>query len=568
VLPASEVTDLTPNTPNILSKNRQGSLLLEAKFGGVKATSVTGVTASENIGYSDYDLTSAGVQMGVCQLGNAVNASCGSNFLPAPYTRLTRTNITISNRERVRTFSQELRLQSDNDSPFNWIVGGYYFNSRIPLTTTGLGASNGGISSTERFVQVNQLATPAATGTGLYDSTANIFTVVDGTATQVMSSYSDAATKTMSLFGAIGYDFGRVRVNAEGRYNVDDKRAQVFSVANATLQPFINPVVVGTTIPAAGTFPVAGTLFTRKFKSFAPRFTVDYKPSDDIMLYASAAKGVRSGGFNTANPVSATGILASEVPYKEETNWTYEGGVKSRLFDRALTLNLSVFHTDWKDAQVSAFTQNPTAVNPVRIVQNAGAIKATGVEAQADVKLEVFGFGGSFIYSDPKFQAGSYEGSQIAQCRIGTAAPFTSATGCPAIIAVTTANGGTQFVPSLQGLRPQRAVKTQWNLHATVDAPLSGDWLFSGRVDVNHTGAAFNNLLNTVSLGSRTLTNLRLAVENGRYTAALWATNLFDKNYVQNSINQPRAGFPTAISFPEIYMGEGRRLGLTLGAKF
>ena len=568
VLPASKVSDLTPNTPDIKSKNRQGSLLLEAKFGGVKATSVTGATSSDNFGYSDYDLTSAGVQMGVCQIGNAVNAGCGANFLPAPYTRLTRTNITISNRERVRTFSQELRLQSDNDSPFNWIVGGYFFNSRIPLATTGLGASNGGIGANERFVQVNQLATPAATGTGLYDSTANIFTVADGTTTQVMGNYSDAATKTKSLFAALGYEFGSIRVNAEGRYNVDEKRAQVFSIANPTLAPFVNQSIIGVQIPAPGVFPVAGTLFKRNFKSFAPRFTVDYKPGDDIMLYASAAKGVRSGGFNTANPVSATGILASEVPYEEETNWTYEAGVKSRLFDRALTLNLSFFHTDWQDAQVSGFTQNPTAVNPVRIVQNAGAIKANGIEAQADVTLDIFGFGGSFIYSDPKFQAGSYEGSQIAQCRIGTAAPFTSATGCPAIISVSTANGGTQFVPTLEGLRPQRAVKTQWNLHATVDAPLSGDWAFSGRIDVNHTGAAYSNLLNTISLGSRTLTNLRLAVDNGRYSAALWATNLFDKAYVQNSINQPRAGFPTALSFPEIYFGEGRRMGLTVGAKF
>lgn len=567
-LVAQKVSDLTPNMPDTLNKNRQVSLLLEAKFGGVKATSVSGLTASNNRGYSDYDLTSAGVQMGVCQLGNTVNAGCGANFLPAPYTRLTRTNISIATIERVRTFSQELRLQSDNDSPFSWILGGYYFNSRIPLAASGLGASNGGLAANERFIQVNQLATPAATGTGLYDSTANIFTVVDGTVTQVSGNYSDAATKTSSLFGALGYDFGGVRLNVEGRYNEDKKRAQVFSILNPTLAPFINQPIVGTSVPAAGVFPVAGTKFTKTFKSFTPRVTVDYKPSDDVMLYASAAKGVRSGGFNTANPVSATGILASEVPYEEETNWTYEGGIKSRLLDRRLLVNLSIFHTDWQDAQVSAFTQNPTAVNPVRIVQNAGAIKANGVEAQVEYSFDMFGFGGSLIYSDPKFQAGSYDGSQITQCRVGTAAPFSSATGCPAIIGVPTANGGTQFVPSLEGLRPQRSVKVQWNLHATAEVPLQGDWQLTGRVDVNKSGSAYNNLLNTVQFGKRTLTNLRIGVDNGRYSVAAWATNLFDKAYVQNSINQPRAGYPAAFSLPEIYLGEGRRFGVTGGVKF
>ena len=563
------VSDLSPDMPDTKNKNRQVSLLLEARLGGVKATSITGLTASNNRGSSDYDVTSAGVQMGVCQLGNATNASCGGNFLPAPYTRLTRTNIAIATIERVRTFSQEIRLQSDNESPFSWIFGGYYFNSRIPLAASGLGADPAGLLTTERFIQVNQLAAPAATGTGPYDFTSNIFTLPGGGIRAVSGNYSASYTKTFSIFGALGYEFGDLRVNVEGRYNSDTKQAQVFSIPNPTLSPFVNKPIIGTTIPAAGTFPVTGPLFRKTYNSFSPRITVDYKPADDVMVYASAAKGVRSGGFNTANPVSATGILASEVPYEEETNWTYEAGVKSRLFDRRLMLNVSVFRTDWKNAQVSAFTQNPTATNPVRIVQNSGAIKATGAEAQAELSLtDMFSVGGSVIYSNPKFQAGSYDGSQIVQCRVGTAPNFTSAPGCPEIIAVPTANGGTQFVPSLEGLRTQRSVKIQWNLHAAADVPLSGDWRLKGRVDVNHTGSAYNNLLNTVEFGRRTLTNARLGFENERFSVAVWGTNIFDVAYVQNSISQPRAGYPRAFSLPEIYLGEGRRFGVTAGAKF
>jgi iron complex outermembrane recepter protein len=565
-----KVSDLSPNMPDTLNKNRQISLLLEGRLGGVKVTSITGLTGSDNRGYSDYDLTSAGVQLGVCQVGNTTNAACGAtNFGLAPYTRLARANLSVATVERVRTFSQEIRLQSDNQSPLSWIFGGYFFNSRIPLAASGLGAD--GLPATERYVQVNQLATPAATGVGPYEFTANIFQTASANGAQVFGSYSASYTKTLSVFGAIGYDFGRLRVNAEGRYNSDVKQAQVFAApANAVSAPGINRPITGTDLPAAGVFPNAGSLFRKTFNSFSPRITVDYRPTDEIMVYASAAKGVRSGGFNTANAVSATGILASEVPYKEESNWTYEAGVKSRLFNRRLTLNAAFFHTDWKDAQVSAFTQNPTALNPVRIVQNAGSITATGVEAQAEVQLsDIFAFGGSFIYSDPKFKKGSYDGSQITQCRIGTVAPnYTSATGCPPIIAVTTASGATLYVPSLEGLRTQRSVKMQWNLHATVDVPLTGDWKVSARADVNHSGSAFNNLINTVQFGERTLTNARLTVENGRYSVAVWGTNIFNVAYVQNSINQPRAGYPSAFSLPEVYLGEGRRFGVTAGVKF
>lgn len=565
-----EVSDVSPGLKDTVAKNTQVSLLLEARIKGVKATSITGLTWADNRGTSDYDLTSGGTQFGVCTLGNPVNPSCGTNFGPAPYSRLTNVNFSIGTVERVRTFSQEIRIQSDNSSPFQWIMGGYYFNSRIPLAAGGLGADGAGLAANERLIQVSQLATPAPTGIGPYDFTGNLFLVPDSNLGQLFSNYSSASTKTFSIFGALGYELGDLRFNAEARYNSDVKQAQVFSVPNATFAPNVYQPIDGTTVPAQGVFPVAGPRFKRTFNSFTPRFTLDYRPTQDIMLYASAAKGVRSGGFNTSNPVSRTGILASEVPYEEETNWTYEAGFKSRLFDRRLVLNGAFFYVDWKDAQISAFTQNPTAVNPVRIVQNAGALRAKGFEMLAEFDVtDIFAIGGSFIYSDPKFRPGAYDGSQIPQCRTGTTpATFGSANGCPPIIAVPTANGGTQFVPTLEGLRPQRSVKTQWNVHATADVPLSDDWALRGRVDVNYTGPAFNNLINTVSFGQRTLVNARLAVESDRYSLALWANNLLDKSYVQNSISQPRAGFPSAFSIPEIYLGERRRIGVTAGVKF
>lgn len=569
-LPPRRVNDVTARIPDTRSENQQVSLLLEGRIAGVKATSTTGFTWASNRGFSDYDLTSAGTLFGVCTLGNATNPSCGSNFANAPYTRLTRANLSVTNIERVRTFSQEIRIQSDNESPFQWIVGGFYFNSRIPIAASGLGTDGGGLAANERLIQVNQLATPAATGVGPYDFTANIFLVPDSNVTQVVGSYSRASTKTFSIFGAVGYELGDFRFNAEARYNSDVKQAQVFSISNPTSAPGVNKPIPGTSVPAPGTFPVIGPIFKRTFNSFTPRFTLDYRPVEDILLYVSAAKGVRSGGFNTANPVSATGILASEVPYEEETNWTYEAGFKSRLFDRRVTLNGSFFYVDWKDAQVSAFTQNPTAVNPVRIVQNAGAIRAKGFEMQADWDItDMFSIGGSFIYSDPKFRPGAYDGSTIPQCRAGTTpATFTNAPGCPPIIAVPTANGGTQFVPSLDGLRAQRSVKTQYNVHAVANVPVSDDWAIKARVDVNYTGPAFNNLINTISFGERTLVNARLALESDRYSIALWANNLLDEIYVQNSINQPRAGFPSAFSIPEAYLGERRRFGITAGVKF
>jgi iron complex outermembrane receptor protein len=138
----------------------------------------------------------------------------------------------------------------------------------------------------------------------------------------------------------------------------------------------------------------------------------------------------------------------------------------------------------------------------------------------------------------------------------------------PPVIVVTTPSGAIRAVPSLEGLRPARSVKWQWNLHAGADIPVGNDWNITGRVDVNHTGPSFSNLINTISFGKRTLTNVRVGVANERFSVSLWANNLFDKTYAANSINQPRAGLPFAFIVPEIYLGEGRRMGVTAAVKF
>lgn len=563
-LKASKVSDITVGTPDTVARSRQLSLELEGHLSGVQIVSVTGLTRADNRSYNDYDGTSAGITLGVCTLGAACSPA-------GAYSRLANVNFVVSGREKVRTFSQEIRLQSDNDSPFQWIFGANYFDQKIPLATTGIGVgpSAGTLAANERLVQVTQLGTIPTTGVGAYDFTANPFLTGNATQIYAASSWTRASTQTFSIFGSLGYQFGNLRVTAEGRYNVDRKKAQVFSVSNPASQPGINVVLNGTQIPAAGTFPVTGPLFAKTFNSFAPRFTVDYKASDDIFLYASAAKGVRAGGFNTANAVSATGILASEVPYQEETNWTYEAGIKSQWLDRILMLNASYFHVDWSGAQISAFTDNPTAVNPVRIVRNVGGIKTDGVEVLAKVTpSDNFSFGGSIIYSDVRFGPGTYDGSTTTQCVIGAGTSAASAPGCPSLIVVTTASGAVRAVPTLEGNRPQRSLKSQWNLHAAAELPLNDDWKFTGRVDLNHVGPSFNNLLNTISFGKRTLTNFRIGFESEQFSISLWGNNVFDKTYVANAINQPRAGVPFAFSVPEIYLGEGRRLGLTGTVKF
>jgi iron complex outermembrane receptor protein len=565
--PVSRTSNLSADILDAKARNRQITLDVDWDLGFGTLVSTTGWTHSTNRTYNDYDGTSAGVLLGVC----TVPAAC----FGGAYTRLTNANAVSIGIERVNTFSQELRIQSKDDSDLSWLFGVSAFRSRVPLAAGGIGVSTTTpLATGERLIALSQITTPPTAGTGAFEFTANPFYVANSALTPLSSSYSRSGTSSRSVFGALGYRFGALRLTAEGRYNIDRKRAQVFTVpANPTAGPGVNQAIVGTQVPAATTFPVAGPVYRRSFKSFAPRFTADWQASDDILVYATAGKGIRNGGFNTANPANgaANGILPSEASYEEEESWTYEAGFKSRFFDRRLTFNASVFHIDWSNAQVSGFTQNPAATTVNRIVLNIGDIKSTGFEMSTEAQLtDIFSIGGNFSYSDPKFQPGVYDGGQVAQCVVGATVPATAtaALGCPPVIVVTRANGTQAAVPSLEGRRPQRSVKKQWNAHAQARVPLSDSWTATARIDVNYTGPAFNNLINTQFFGERTLANARLSFETDRYSISLWGNNIFDKAYVQNSINQPRIGAPFAFVVPEIYLGEERRMGLTANVKF
>jgi iron complex outermembrane receptor protein len=549
--------DISPDIPDSTFSSEQVSLDVTYENDAFTIASVSGLTWSTVNTFNDYDGTGAGELMGVCTIAGSTTCA---GFANQPYDRTVRVNFHTSGLEVVRTFSQEVRIQSPDQSKFQWMLGAFYFNSRIvdsysPSVDTHI---IGGeiLRSDQRLIQIFPGLTPA--NTGPVDGTAAAFPT---TAPNVYTATSrtQARTRTSSIFGSLGYNFGKVRVSAEGRYNVDDKRSEQFLPAvGAPAQ-----VVTGTEVASrAILFPRAGNVGANKFKSFTPRFSIDYRPTDDIFLYATAAKGVRSGGFN--NQTAANQVLPSELAYGEEKNWTYEIGLKSSWLDRKLMVNLSAFRIDWSDMQIGVFTENPLATGvPVVIVANAGSYRIEGVEGNIELRpTDMFGLGGSFNFSNPRFLPGSYDTTRRTACIAGGVAV------APCTVATINTAAGPIPVPDLAGNRTSRSVKTSWNLHATTNIPVGNDWEFTGRVDLNHTGDAPVDLVNSTFITARTLTNLRFGLNNDKYSIAIFATNVFDKIFAQNAIVQPRANLPFLIRVPEAVQAERRRIGVTVAAKF
>lgn len=120
--------------------------------------------------------------------------------------------------------------------------------------------------------------------------------------------------------------------------------------------------------------------------AFTPRLALEWRPLldagavDDLMVYASAARGYKSGGFNGiafGNP----DVL--QTPYGPETNWTYELGLKAEFLGRRLRTNLVAYYNEISDLALGAQTEGPGGVSfPV---QNAGDARIRGLEAEITV---------------------------------------------------------------------------------------------------------------------------------------------------------------------------------------
>jgi iron complex outermembrane receptor protein len=113
----------------------------------------------------------------------------------------------------------------------------------------------------------------------------------------------------------------------------------------------------------------------------SPMVSLDFKASDNVMLYGRVAQGFKSGGFNgrANNP-------GEQAPYKPEEVISYEIGLKSDWPGSAVRANFAVFYNDYSDfqARVSGLATDPGTglPSPELTVLNAGSLDIYGAELE------------------------------------------------------------------------------------------------------------------------------------------------------------------------------------------
>jgi len=338
-----------PNTttrPKITLGERQQYLLLDESF--ADDTLLSDLTANFKLGgatltsvtsYIKRDIT---VNRDASALSGSVSVDLG---FPAAAVVLPSKLVDTTD---LKQFTQELRLASTGDGPFQWVIGGFYskvdrvYNQRLP--TPGYDAY-----------------TDAVLGAGTSAAVANGFE-----RNSPYDAYLPYNIKQKAVFGEVNYTLGKLTATAGGRY-YDFSETRQFK--------------------SGGLF-ANGDNRTDKTSSdgFTPRFLLSYAATDNVTFNAQASKGFRLGGVNDPLNIplcsaSDKAIFGGYQSYKDETLWNYEGGVKSRF--GGIRFNAAAFYTDISNLQTTLDAGSCSS----RVVFNVPKAHTKGVEAELTARL-------------------------------------------------------------------------------------------------------------------------------------------------------------------------------------
>ena len=396
--------------------------------------------------------------------------------------------------------SYEVRLASNDDGPLGWLIGASMFD-----TLTG-----GVISSISTL-----LDNPQETG-------------------RISFVPERLDTDVQAIFGSVSYALDEQhRVSAEIRYTQEDQ------VEERTVQIFFIP-----------NFPESMTSADSEFSYATPRFTYEYAWDDDTLLYASAARGVKSGGTN--GPAFAGTPYAT---FMEESNWTYEAGIKTSILDGRGIFNATVYTVDWTDLQITA----PASLEIGSSVVNAKAATSTGIEIDTTINVtDNLTVRAAATWLNPEFDSGVEDGAIEPYC--GARNP-----AFPPAVACSTEVGGQQL---------PRTSDVQYYLGGTYTVPnLIGGFDGYVRLGTSHQAGKYSLSLNQLHQGDINLTNLRIGLESERYEIALWAENLLDEDFNTSVtvVTDPASGFVCprcGITVARFFPGNSRTYGLRATMKF
>lgn len=250
--------------------------------------------------------------------------------------------ISADNIFKRHEFTQELRLESDfRDSAFNFTLGGFYQKGEISNDFT-LGGN--------RSFLLSQLS-PTLPATPILNAT-------------LIKGISTIDVESISGFGHLRFKASdQFEIAGGARWQHETRHLDVFNRVTNTV-----------TAVAPGTDRISS-------KNWSPELTLTYTPSDTVTVFAAFKQAYKSGSFVIVIPANP----GESKNFGDERAQGGEIGLKSRLADRALSLDIAGYYYKYRGLQTGV---NEPAQNglPVLRTVNAGSAEIYGVDFEASYR--------------------------------------------------------------------------------------------------------------------------------------------------------------------------------------
>ncbi len=283
------------------------------------------------------------------QYDNFTANNCPGGFFTDPQLGTSNTIVTQDiSKGKSQQFSQELRLQSDFDGPFNFSVGANYvrFNTNIDYYVF-----SNTLTIISRTLQNGTMDINAPGGGSYIDP--NPIDEITGNGQNYFRSQNPYKLRSTSAFGEAYWNFSEDWKLTVGLRYTDDRKK--FELWPTELLNSKNSV-----------YDHEGDI-NQKWGEFTGRIGVDWKPdlsfTNQTMVYAFYSRGYKAGGANPPNMSPAQSALGFVLPvppnavhpatFEPEFVDSFEIGTKNVLFDGGLVFNAGAFYYDYKDYQVS-----------------------------------------------------------------------------------------------------------------------------------------------------------------------------------------------------------------------
>jgi outer membrane receptor protein involved in Fe transport len=427
--------------------------------------------------------------------------------------------IDISNiltQESYEQFSQEIRFTSDLDGPLSWIAGAYYQDWELEADESTL---------------VDDMNMPVLLGL------LGVAPGLEAVANLDSTRFYTGDSQTYAAFGQFTWSLSdTARLTLGGRYTREEKEGRRFvDIFNTSTGEFdiaqaifascafgvdyqslgelsaVIPLPGCDGVPAIGAFSTHDASGSRTESAFTPTVIGELDLNDNHMAYLSYSKGFKAGGFDARAP------RENDFEYEDEQVDTIELGLKSYLAGGAAQTNLTIYHSRYKDRQVSTFDGIAGFV-----VGNAAKSEATGLEFDGRWRAtENLTLSAGVAYLD--YEIIKHDNAPCSPLHTLLTGEFL----CDR------AGRGPTYVP-------------EWSASLVVDhvLPITSNLDLRTTLDINYEGDYFTDTTQDVNLkqDAYTMLNLRLALQSESWTLALLGKNLTDEEVIEFSSVVPLSG--------------------------